>query len=115
VGAAQVMDVDIVPDAGAIRGRVVCTVDFKRLLPAQAGLEYQRDDVGFGPVVFARTAICADDVEVAERNVVQAGRFVLLVEQDLEKFIGAAVGIGGTERRGFGNRYAARRAVDRRG
>jgi len=65
----QVADVDIIPDAGAVRRRVVRTEDMNSLPLPQGYLQHQWYQVRFRLVGFAALGQCARSVEVAQRSV----------------------------------------------
>ena len=68
VGVGQVGDVDVVADAGTVRGRIVVAIDLDVRALAQGHLEHERDQVGLGPMVLADVAarVRAGGVEVAQ-------------------------------------------------
>ena len=74
VGVGQVLDVDVVADAGAVGRRVVGAEDGDVLALAERDLEDERDQVRLGRVVLADRAVVggAAGVEVAEGGVAQA-------------------------------------------
>lgn len=74
MGLGQVDDVDVVPDAGAVRGGVVGAVDGDVVPDTLGGFQDEGDQVGFGIVVLADVSALrsAGGVEVAERSVLEA-------------------------------------------
>jgi len=100
VGLGQIADVEVVPDAGAVRGGVVIPEDRQR--PPQSGhglgqeghevgrrAEWQLSDLGAG--------VRADGVEVPQQRdpEISTGRLVGLVEQGFTGLLGESVGRGG--------------------
>ncbi len=116
VRVGQVRDVDVVADAGAVRGRVVVAVDRDVLALPERGLEDQRDQVRLRVVPLAerdpgRTAVRARDVEVAQRDGGQAVGDGLAGDQVVHGQLGGAVGVGGRGAGGLGDRDRLRLAV----
>src|SRR6201985_3851866 len=73
VRVRQVRDVDVVADAGAVRGRVVVAVHHELVALAAGDLEHDRDQVGLRGVPLAQAAALlrqhgAGRVEVAQRR-----------------------------------------------
>jgi 3-oxoacyl-[acyl-carrier-protein] synthase II len=68
VGAAEIVDMHIVAQAGAIGRFVIVAEDLERLAQALGGIDGERDQVRLGIVVFSDLAIfgCTGGVEVAE-------------------------------------------------
>src|SRR5205814_10299219 len=71
VSLGQVVDVDVIADAGAVGGGVVGAEDVQVRPLADGGLDHQRDQVRLGPVVLANVAggAGARGVEVAQGRV----------------------------------------------
>ena len=59
VGLGEVVDVDVVADAGAVRRRPVVAVDLHRLPVAGGHLQHDRDEVGLHDVPLAEPAVRA--------------------------------------------------------
>ena len=110
VGEGDVADVDVVPDAGAVRGRVVRARDDGRAIidkAAHHGREQVvRRDV---PDVLVRRA---DDVEVAQGRGVQRGRGDGVVDDPLTHGLRGAVRRLRGVRRLLGDLVHVRRAED---
>ncbi len=68
VGAAEVVDVDVVAEAGAVGGRVIGAEDFDVFAFAEGDVEDEGNEVGFGGMVFADLAVGGGSggVEIAE-------------------------------------------------
>ena len=95
VGGGQVVDVDVVADAGAVGRGVVGAEDVDRLALAERDLQDERDEVRFGVVVFADRAVGggAGGVEVAEGGVAEAVGVRVVGQRVLDDQLGEAVGI----------------------
>jgi len=81
VGVGEICDVDIVPDAGPVRGVVVGAEDLDAVPLPIGGLEYQGDEMGLGLVPLPGLAVGVDagGVEVAKDGVFEAvGGFEIL-------------------------------------
>ena len=57
VGDREILDVDVVADAGPVGSVVVVAEDRERRRPAEARIERERDQVGLGLVALAQLAI----------------------------------------------------------
>ena len=57
VGVGEIADVDIVADAGAVRGRIVVAEDRECPALPHRGVQQQRNGVGFGDMTFADLAV----------------------------------------------------------
>jgi hypothetical protein len=101
VGLGEVDDVDIVADAGAVRGLVVGAVDFDVRFLAEGDLDDVRDEVGLAAVVFAISDGGAGGVEVAEGDEFEAVDFVVPAKDFLEEEFRLAVGVDGALGEGF--------------
>ena len=115
VRVGDVRDVDVVADAGAVRGVVVAAEDPDLGAQAERHLQQDRDQVRFGHVVFAALRRRPAGVEVAERDVAQAVRRRVPRQRPLERQLRGAVGVDRPQRRVLGDRGPLRLAVDRGG
>ena len=68
MGSAEIIDMDIISDAGSIRSIVIGAEDGKRVAPSRCGLKHQRNQVCLGIVIFAQTSVfgTAGNVEVTQ-------------------------------------------------
>ena len=68
VGARKVVYMYIVPEAGAIGGRIVRAEDLDVFTPPGGGVNDERDEVGLGVMVLANSTVlgCPGSVEIAE-------------------------------------------------
>ena len=73
---SQVAGVDVIPDAGAVRGGVIGTEDGNALPLALRCLKHQWNQVGFGGVILPDKAArrSTGGIEVAQRHIFQAIR-----------------------------------------
>ena len=116
----QVHDVDIVPQAGPVRGRVVIAEHREAFAFADGGLgDEGHQVVGHAARQLAdqRGGVRPDGVEIAQRDAAHARIGLHAVAQDiLAHLLGVAVGRGGRlARRGLRHGELVRLAVDRRG
>ena len=97
VGGGEVVDVDVVADAGAVGGGVVGAEDGDGVDVAPDGHEDAGDKVGFGVVVFADAAVevAAAGVEVAEEDGLEAEGGFAVAEDAFEHEFAGAVGVDG--------------------
>lgn len=115
VGAGQVADVDVIANAGAVWRGIVGTKDGEMLAFALSDLQGQRDEMGFGMVIFTLIASGARGVEITETGVVQSVDAMEPGEHLLDKEFGFAVSIGGMEGVGFFDGDAVWSAIERGG
>jgi hypothetical protein len=97
VGAAQVVDVDVVADAGAVSGVVVAAKNADVWPAPTGGLPHQRDQMGFRVVALAQLAfwVSACGVEVAQAYRLETIRFIIVSQGLLHHQLGAAIGVDG--------------------
>ena len=120
VRPGQVADVDVVPDAGAVRRRIVGTEDADRPPAGQGHRQHVRDQVGLVRVPLAQPAagrvpVRAGHVEVTQADRAQPVHPGMLGERGVDGELGRAVRAGRQRRRGFGDRHLLGIAVDGRG
>ena len=103
VGLAQVHDVDVVADAGAVGGGVVAAEDGDVGAAPGCGLQHQGDEVGFGVVAFAQFAfgVGAGGVEVAQAYGLESEGAVVAGQGLFHHPFGDAVGVDGARGVGF--------------
>ena len=97
MGLGQVADVEVVPDAGAVRGGVVVSEDRQRPPQSGHGLSQEGHEVGRrakGQLSDLSAGMGADGVEVPQQRdpEISTGRLVGVVEQGLAGLLGEAVG-----------------------
>ena len=115
VGGGQVRDVDVVADAGAVRGRVVVAVQ-QQLVALPAGhLEDDGDQVAFRAVPLAKPAHRARGVEVPQAGGGKAERLALPRQHQVHRQLGGGVGVARADRRVFGQLPGTRGVVHRAG
>src|SRR5918998_6014987 len=95
MGVGQIYHVDVVADAGAIRGRPVLTEDHDLFTMTESDLEYEGDEVGLDGVPFAVTAVGAGDVEVPQAYGGNAVRGGVRADRMVDRKLRRTVGVGG--------------------
>ncbi len=95
MGLGEIDHVDVIADAGAVRGGVIGAVDFAMFFLAEGDLEHIGDEVGFDAVVFAVLFGGAGGVEVAEGDVFELVDASVPMEHPFEHEFGFAVGVDG--------------------
>ena len=111
MGLGQVLDVDVVADRRAVAGRVVGAEDGDVVALAHGRAQDVGDEVGLGVVVLAQPAAGPRDVEVAQRDRVEAVAAALVADHHVHGELGGAVGALGPGRRGLVHGHAVGRAV----
>ena len=84
---------DVVANTGAVRGRVVGSVQGDGFALPQSGLEDDWDEVSLRPVVFAAQVCSAGGVEVAQRGVADAAALLVPGQHMFYHQLTFAVGI----------------------
>jgi len=95
VGARQIQHVDVVPDAGAIRRRVVRTEDLDGGSLALGHFQHQGDEVCLGGMVFPQLRAAPRRVEIPQGCDTQAQQTVHPLQGTFHQELGIAVRIGG--------------------
>ena len=117
MGRRQIVDVDVIANAGAVgRGIVVAENRDVFALP-ERHLQHDRNQVRLGRVVLAHVALRAraGGVEVTQRRVAQAVGRGVIGQRLLDDQLGEAVRIDRPLRLFLGDRHSLRRAVGGRG
>jgi len=116
VGFGEVGDVDVVANAGSVRGRVVVSEDGEGRPESHGGEDGEGDEVLFGFVVFAEVAVGVGPgcVEVPEGDGFDSVGLGVAVEEPLDDEFGFAVGAFGACGVAFGDGDAVRLAIDGR-
>ena len=115
VRVGEVAHVDVVADAGAVRGGPVVAVHQDLLAPAGRHLQHQRDQMGLDGVPLTEPGVGAGDVEVPQARRPQTVRGGVGGDGVVDGQFGGAVGVGGAGGRILGDRNRFRLAVSRRG
>jgi hypothetical protein len=102
VGGGQVGDVNVVADAGAVRGRVVVAVQQQLVALPVSDLEDEGDQVAFRAVPLAQPAHRARGVEVAQARGGKAERLALSCQHQVHRQLGGGVCVARADRRVFG-------------
>ncbi len=87
----EIVDVDEIADAGAVRGGELFAVDLDLVLLAERDLEHIRNEVGFDAVILAKLLARTGGVEVAEIDVGEAVNLVVPIQHLLEHELRLAV------------------------
>ncbi len=105
MGFSQVFDVNVVADAGAVRGGVVGSVDLERPDFPCDSHQNPRDQVGFRIVILADPPVgrAAAGVEIAEAGGAEPPGVVAILENTLHHELAVTVRIDGVLRVGFIN------------
>ncbi|MEJ2449009.1 MAG: hypothetical protein P8Y37_13865, partial [Anaerolineales bacterium] len=91
-------DVDVIADAGAVRGGVVGPVDLDPLALSERDLEHKRNEMGFGLMGFALAGESPGGVEIAQGGVAQAEDLAVEGQHLLDHQLGVAVDVGRPQR-----------------
>ena len=102
---------DVVADAGAVRGGVVVAEDGDRLAAALRDLEHQRDEVRLGIVALTARPVGARHVEVSKGDRAEAVGRGLAGDHVVDGQFGGAVGVGRLGGGGLDDRDLFRLAV----
>ena len=94
VGVGEIANVDVVPDAGAVRGGPVTAEDQDLRPPTGGDLQDQRNEVGLAGVPFPQTGVGPGDVEVAQTGRGQAVRGGVGGDRVVDRQFGGPVGVG---------------------
>src|SRR4051794_21070865 len=111
----EVLDVDVVPDRGAVIRRVVRPEHGHALPLARGGLEHERDQVRLGLVVLAEVAAGPRDVEVAQRDRAEPVRPALVGDHAVDRELRVPVGVDRVGGQRLGHGHLGGLAVDRAG
>ena len=117
MGAGKVVNVHVITQAGAIRGRVICTENLEWWATTQRGGNRERDQVGFGRMVLTDGTVrrSPGGVEVTESGEAQATRGRELAQALLDREFRGAVRIDRVLRQILRHRHLLRNAVGRAG
>ena len=94
VSLTQVGHVDVIPDAGPVRGVIIGAEYRQRRAPLQRSVYHQRDQMGFGVMVLSQHAcrVGAGGVEIAQASTPQAMQLVRPEQRTLDHQLALAVG-----------------------
>ena len=106
MGVGEIQNVDVVPDAGAVRRLVVRPVDFDRLLLTQRDFEHIGNKMRFDPVVLAEFLRSAGRVEIPQSGEAESVDLVIPPQDLLEHQLRLTVGIDRALRQRFIDRHA---------
>ena len=113
----QIVDVDVVADAGAVRRVVVVAEDLETVAQSERGVACHLDHVGGARRGLSAAAlrVGAGDVEVTQGHVGKVPGRGGIAQDPLGHQLGSAVGVDRHRGRVFRDRHRCRHAVDRRG
>ena len=115
VRGGEVAHVDVVADAGAVRGRVVLAVDRQRVAGAGGHLQGDRDQVRLGGVPLPEPERGARDVEVAQADGGEAVGRRIRAQHRVDGELRGPVGVGRPRGSVLADRHLLRLAVGGRG
>src|ERR1019366_8119581 len=107
----QILDVNIITDAGAVGRGVIRAVNLHLRLLAERHEQHVRDEMRLDAVMLAEFFARAGSVEITERNEFQSVNLLIPQQRLLEHQLGFAVGIDRTLRQIFRHRHAVWRTV----
>src|SRR5215470_3645207 len=86
----EILDMYVVADRRAVRGRVIGTVDLDVGPPCESGLKHQRNEVSFGLVAFPDFAVGVGTcgIEITERHPAQAIGLAIPMQSPLDRELG---------------------------
>ena len=74
MGVREVGHMDIVADAGSVRGRIIIAKDIEFFFLSENDLQDIGDDMGFDGMIFPEISLGAAGVEVAEEDGAEANK-----------------------------------------
>jgi hypothetical protein len=120
VRGGQILDVDVVADAGAVRGGVILAEDLQLLPPAGGHLEGYRDQMRLGLMPLTQRPRAGRErrsghVEVAQTHRAKSVRQAFVGDRHVHGQLGPSVRVGRRHRGVLADRHSGRVAVDRGG
>src|SRR5690348_2224737 len=107
----DVHNVDIIPNASAIRRSIVRAIDMEAFALLSSHLQKDRNNVSFRTVIFAKSGRCACCVEIAHSDVFKPSTLSHFRKHTLEKEFGRTIGIYRIRGMVLGNRRRLRFAI----
>ena len=111
----QILDVNVIADARAVRRRIIRAVNLHLRFFAERHEQHVRNQMRLDAVMLAKFFARAGSVEIAEGDEIQLVNFTIPDEHFLEHQLGLAVRIDRTLRQILRHRHAVRRTVSRAG
>ena len=105
----QVVDMDIIADAGSVWRVIVFAKDGYGRAYGLGGLDDEGDQMRFRMVVFAVECGGSGSIEIAQSRILEAVDSVVPVQDALKSQLGFAVGVDGSDRGIVGNRLRSGR------
>jgi hypothetical protein len=112
MGFRNIQHMHVIADAGAVRRGIVVAKNFDVGCSVLDCLQDARNQVGFGTATFSALAGGAGNIEIAKRNVIEAGVFAVVGEDVFKDEFGFAVGIYGRLGMVFGDGHDVGLAID---
>ncbi len=109
----QVQNVNIIPNARAVRRRIIRPENLTVVLLAEGHFEHVGNEMRFDPVMLAKFFARPRSVEVAEGDKLQTVNLLVPPQNFLEHQLGFAVGIDWALGQVLGHWHAVRRPVSR--
>src|ERR1700734_1350311 len=93
----QIVHMNVVANASAVRGGIVLAKDFDVVAPAESHVKNERNDVGLGLMRFAPAGNGPSNVEITQAGIAQAMNAVDPGEHLLHQQLRFSISIGGNE------------------
>src|SRR3546814_1048143 len=96
MGTAEILDVNVIPNATAVSGFVVAPIDRDMRAAPRCNLQDQGDEVGFGLMALAKLSfrIPAGGVKLAQAHGLQTVSDIIIPSHLLDHPLAAAIQIG---------------------
>jgi len=113
MGIGQIHDMDVIPDTGAVPGRVIGPEDPDLLPETHGRLNDQWDEMGLGLMKLANVPlrVSAGGIEVPQIDVLETVGPIIVLQDLLDEELGPAIGIDRILRMVFGDGDLLRMAV----
>src|SRR6266404_1740560 len=112
MGFGNIQHMDVIADAGAVGRRIVVAKNFDVRGCGLNGLQDARNQMRFGAASFSALSRSASDIEIAKRNITEAGIFAVIGEDVFKGEFGFAVWIDGRLGMVFRDRHDMGFAID---
>src|SRR5215470_11967130 len=90
----EILDMDVVADRRAVRGRVIGAVDLDVGPPSESGLKHERNEVSLRLVAFTdfTVGVGTGGIKIAERHPAQPIGLAIPMQCPLNRELGLAIG-----------------------
>ena len=95
MGIGNVQHMDVIPDAGSVRGGIVRPKNIDVRQNSARGIKNARDEMSFYAVMLAELFGGSGGVEIAQGHILQLGVGIVIGQDLLENELGFSVGIDG--------------------